>query len=260
MVSHGYDLWRVAPVGLAGAFALAMVLLGAADVRAESPVQGNVEVQGGPYYPNIDAEFSGDTKPFRENFGGKDSPLLDVTAEYYLWTRHGKLGVGGGFGYVKFKGTNTIEDKQSSSGSSSDSSGDELKIKEKQNFAIFPFRVLVSYRWDYLDEQFGVPLAPKIEAGLDYAVWRVKDDSGSIPTVDGAKARNGVFGWHASAMLEFNLDIVAPQTASRFDVGWGVNDTYLFGGYAIRRLNDFGTGSGFDLSNRSWKVGLAFEF
>jgi hypothetical protein len=213
-------------------------------VRAESPVWGNFEFEMGPYYPDIDSSASGD--PFADIFGENNRLLGEATGEYYVFDEHGKLGLGLSIGFTRLSGTNSI-------------SGSTITIEETTRFSIIPIRALVSYRWDYLVEEFEIPLAAKVQAGYNYWIWRSLDAGGSVSTANGITGRGAKMGWHIAARLEFQLNILTPQMAASFDNTWGVNNTYLYGEFEYAQIDDFGE-PGFEFGGPSWRLGMAFEF
>lgn len=259
---------------LAATVALAATLLvGVSTASAQSEVNGNFNLKFGPYFPRIDEEFSGGETPFQDSFGDDNRVLGQVDVEYYLWQGHGKFAVGATAGYTNFTGKSDIRTGggNSSDGSSGSDSGsdnangsngeDGLNLSEETKFQLLPVGLTVSYRWDYLAQHIGVPLAPKVEGGFDYYMWRVVDGSGKVARAgeDNTRALGAVPGYHLSGRIEVLLDYIDPSTAAAFDVNWGINNTYLFAEYTLSRINRFG-GDAFMLGDSTWKLGLAFEF
>lgn len=261
------------------AIAAATLLADASTASAQSPVSGNINVKFGPYYPSIDQEFSGGTQPFQESFGTDSRILGQISAEYYLFEEFGKVGVGVTAGYSNFTGTSEIEGGDNGDGGgggmdgdggmngdgggNTDGDGSEsgVNLTEETKFRVIPLGVIASYRWDWLVKNYNVPLAPKVEAGLDYYLWRVKDGAGNLSKAgeDNARAAGGVPGYHLAARMEFLLDAIDPETAAAFDMSWGINSSYLFAEYNYSQINGFG-GDRFKLGDSTWKIGLAFEF
>jgi len=260
------------PALAAGVTAAALLVLAGAPTASaqegESPVSGNINVSLGPYYPSIDEEFAGsDQQPFRESFGNDSRLLGRFSAEYYLLDDIGNLGVGVTAGYTNFTGTSEIEGGGNGDGSNGDGNGDGessdsgVDLDEETKFRVFPLGVIASYRWDWLVQNFGIPLAPKAEVGLDYYIWRIKDGAGNISQAgdDNGKAAGAIPGYHLAARIEFLLDAIDPETAAAFDMSWGINNSYLFAEYNFSQINGF-DGGRFQLGDSTWKIGLAFEF
>ena len=236
---HG-PLKRLATALLAGLGLVVGLAAAPTPASAESNVHGNVNLKFGPYFPRIDEEFSGGEAPFADSFGKDNRVLANLSAEWYLFEGHGKLGVGGSFGYTSFKGGTSGDSSSDGSGGDGsdngmdDGSGDgsetsgDLTVDEEFKFRVFPLGTHVSYRWDYLAQEFNIPLAPKVEAGLDYYLWRAVDPGGNTSEFDGEKASGARLGYHLTGRMELQLDFIDPQWAAAFDVSWGINNTYLF--------------------------------
>jgi hypothetical protein len=222
-----------------------VVTAAASSAHADTPVYGNFELEAGPYYPGIDASASGGS-PFEEIFGGSNRILGEATGEYYVFDEHGKLGLGLSIGFTRLSGTETLGEGA-------------IDIEETTRLSIIPLRALVSYRWDYLVEEFEIPLAAKIQAGYNYWIWRALDGGGNVSTANGTTGRGAKMGWHIAARLEFQLNILTPQMAASFDNSWGVNNTYLYGEFEYAQIDDFGE-PGFEFGGPSWRLGMAFEF
>lgn len=253
---------------LGGICATVLVLFWAQQSQAQvvqinSEVNGNFDFKVGPYFPNIEAEFAEGDRPFSGAFGTDKRLLGQVSAEYYLWQGHGKLGLGATAGYTRFTGSSEIEGDGTAEDGANDqegsTEGNNLDLNEEARFTVFPLGVIAAYRWDFLVHQFGLPIAAKIEGGLDYYLWKISDGSGNVATIDGNRAAGGTPGAHATLRGEFLLDWVDPQSAASFDMSWGINNTYLFAEYTFSRVQDL-NGQGFRLGDNFWQLGLAFEF
>jgi len=248
-----------------GVVAGVLLVMSAAPAQAQSDVSGNFELRLGPYYPSIDSELSG-AQPFQDTFGSNGRVLGEIKVDRYLYIGHGKLGVGGSAAYTNFSGEGEIvgggDGGSGNGGSDGGSSGDDGSgLTAETKLQMLPLRAQVFYRWDYLVEEFNIPVAARVEAGLDWYMWRIRDGSGNTATFgeDGPKASGATAGYHGAAGLEFNLNALDRGSAASFDYSWGINRTYFFAMYEISRVNDFG-GEGFNLSDNNWRLGLAFEF
>lgn len=241
---------------VAALFAGALWMIAPSTARAESPINGNVDLHFGPYYPNIDQEFDGSEQPFEDTFGSNNRVMAQLDALYYVWKRHGKLGFGATLGYVRFNGDAQIQGGGSNGG---DSGGDDVNLQEETRFNVFPLGLIGAYRWDYPSEQWGIPLAARAEVGLDYYLWRIADESGSTIDSGNLNGSGGTPGGHLTLRGELLLDWIDPKSAAQFDYSWGVNNTYFFWEYTFSRVRDF-DGEGFRLGDNFWRMGLAFEF
>jgi len=258
---------------LAAALGAILVLAAPTTAGAESPVQGNVDLQLGPYFPRIDEEFdNSDEQPFADTFGSDNTTMAQLDAVYYLWDQHGKLGVGASFGYAKFSGQAQIEGGEGSNGGGSDGGGsngggsgdgvsdeDGVDLTEQTNFNVFPLGVIATYRWDHPVQEWDIPVALRGELGFDYYLWRIADESGNTADTGDLSGSGGTPGVHASLRGELLLDWIDPKSAAQFDFSWGINNTYLFWEFTFSRVRDF-DGEGFRLGDNFWRLGLAFEF
>jgi len=117
------------------------------------------------------------------------------------------------------------------------------------------------YRFDFLNQRFGVPLVPYGKLGLDYGIWSVKNGNGEIPTDPaGGRGRGGTWGWHAAIGLSLVLDFLDPGSAQQFDSETGVNHTHLFFELGHWALNGLGASGKMRVGDSTWVAGLLFEF
>jgi hypothetical protein len=243
----------------------ALLIAAPSTAEAQSPTNGNLDIQFGPYYPRIDEEFDTDEGPFETTFGTDTRVMLQIDAVYYLWQGHGKLGIGPTFGYTRFNGDAEIRDGDGSNGGDGSdgggdgSGGDGVNLEEETRFTVFPLGLIGTYRWDYPTTEWGIPLAARVEGGFDYYLWRVADENGDVVNEGDFSGAGGTPGFHATLRGELLLDWLDSKSAAQFDYSWGVNNTYFFGEYTFSRVRDF-DGKGFRLGDNSWRLGLAFEF
>lgn len=228
--------------------------------QRESNVTGSFDVQFGPYYPRVDDEFDNAT-PFEQTFGSSSAVMFQADALYYLWTGHGKLGVGATFGYSQFSGTTQVGGSNGGNGGGGNGGGNDgdVQLEKTSNFSVFPLGLIASYRWDFLVTEWNIPLALRVEGGLDYYLWELTDGSGDNPSSSDVPGAGGTPGYHAAGRLEFLLDWLDPTSAAQLDFSWGINNTYLFAEYSYSQVRDF-DGSGFRLGDTNWRIGLSFDF
>ena len=108
-------------------------------------------------------------------------------------------------------------------------SGDETKIN------IVPTSLTLTYRFDWLAERYGIPLAPYGRFAFERYNWWVTDGKG-----DWAK-EGGTNGWSATGGLALLLDFIEPGAARTLDRETGVNHTYLFFDVTKSKVDDFGS-------------------
>lgn len=227
--------------------AMALCVLGVTrPAMAESSRNMMVELKFGPYFPDIDKEFSS-KQPFRDIFGTSQRLMTKLEFDYEFFTGFGIAAVGASLGYSQFKGKGLL--------ASGERAGDTTKMH------LLPLSLDLIYRFDWLWQKHKVPFVPYAKGGIDCYVWWVTDGVGDVARAsDGARGRGATFGGHVSVGLSFVLDSLAPGMAQTFDVEMGVNNTMIFAEYVFSWVDDFGSSKSWDLGSRTFLAGLAFEF
>ncbi len=228
-------------------FGFVVALLIAGPTRAESPRDMVLEIKFGPFRPSVDSEFGGKASPYKDVMGGGSVLMSQVEYQYEFYNRVGVVAVGASLGYARDQGTARLSDGQESNDSTT--------------FHLVPLSLSAVYRFDYLAQNFRVPLVPHVKAGFDYYLWWITDAVGQVArSKDGAVGQGGTFGGHVTVGLAFHMDFLSPDMAQTFDADVGVNNTYLFAEYVMSWVNDFGSSRSLDLSSRTFLFGIAFEF
>lgn len=225
------------------AAALALPAAGrAASPTDESPRWGSFELAAGTYRPDIDSDFPVGQGPFELVFGGGRDWVFKVHAAKALYVGWGSLEVGAGAGYFQAEGNARFQDGTVS--------------PEKTRLRFFPIRATLTYRADFLERKLKVPLAPYVRGELTRYVWSVSGE-GSASGQDGATD-----GWAVTGGLALLLDVFDPGLAREMDRDSGVNSTYLFFEVTKSRVDDFGSGTSWDLSDEKLSLtgGLLFAF
>ena len=135
-------------------------------------------------------------------------------------------------GYAEDKGTAIAEGGTESSG-------------EKVKLTVIPIQLEVSYRFDFYDEQF---LVPVLGLGGDY--WYYKEDNQFSKDVEGGKA-----GWHAMAGVGILLDKIDPTSRIALKE-YGIENVI----FEIEGRYCFMDTKGLNLSGVGVSAGLLFEF
>jgi len=224
------------------AFALgALLLAGPAGAQTPSPRWGSLELGGGPYLPRVDHEFSGKT-PWRDVFGGAPAPMWRLHVAKAVYAGAGgsvEVGVRTGF-FTK-------------PGHAVDKGG--APTADRATFNIIPTSLTLTYRADQLYEGWRIPLVPYARLALErYNWWTAKE---SKWTQRGAT--NGFSGSLGAALVIDSLD---PTAARDLDNEMGVNHTALYFDVTKSRVDDFGSGRSWDLSENRllWSAGLLLVF
>ena len=218
---------------------------GSSDVTLEKH-RGAFEIKLGAYQPSIDSEFGGDG-PYSRFFG--ESSMLQIEGEWdiYLFEKFGHHGVAIHAGFTRKSAAVQTDDAM------------DVTLPGETALRVIPVRASLLSRIDYFARRYRVPLVPTLKIGLDYYLWRIGDSGGDVATANGAMARGGKLGWHASAGLNLLLDPLAASRAASMERKWGIANTYLFGEFLHTDVDGFGA-QGFDFSDNQWLFGLAVEF
>lgn len=226
---------------LAAALALALALP-AGPARAESDRWGSFELAAGTYRPDIDSDFAIVPGPYEQVFGTKRSWMLRAGLSKALFTGFGSLELGLQAGWFRQTGNGLLV----SGGSSADPT----------TLSVIPASLVLTYRADFVAEQWGVPLVPYGRAALERYSWWVTEGSGKT-TKDGATN-----GWSVAGGLCVLLDFFDPTLSRELDHDTGINHTYLYAEVKKSVVDDFGSSSSWNLSDEQlgFSGGLLFAF
>ncbi len=231
------------------ALALVLSLLVPGVAGAESRRWGSFEVAAGPYLPDIDSEFSAPPDPYARTFADKRGWMFRLAASRAIFTRVGSLEVGLKTGFFRVGGDGMSVDN-STSPPTYTPSGDSTA------FWLVPTSATLTYRFDWLADRWGIPLAPYGTVAFERYNWWITDGSGNW-VKEGATN-----GWSVTGGLALLLDFFDRQMARELDQESGINHTYVFADVTKTRVNDFGSSKSWDLSDTrlSFAFGLLFVF
>jgi hypothetical protein len=229
--------------------ALASLALAAPALAEErQAASGTFEFQVGPYRPRIDRDLvaPGTPGPWQTSFGSSRRLLYKLRAGKVLMSRFGALEVGGGIGFMQASGHGLY--------SSGPLAG--RVSPEKTGFMMVPITVDLTYRLDLIWERLGIPLVPFGRVALQSDQWWVTGSGGKT-------AKSGATnGWATSGGLAVVLDFIDPTLARELDRDTGIKHTMLMVEVTRTKVDDFGSGKSWDLSNDGLLTtfGLAFAF
>lgn len=194
-------------------------------VPLESPLYGALEIQYAPVsYPHY--VWVDDVR------SSKQGTSIRAALEWIvLPANYGKLGVGIGFSYQKIQDVDLGEDRRAS-------------------LALYPLETYLSYRFDYVADQF---LVPFVRGG-----GRVTLVQQSSTTGGGRAGTQGYPAWDYGAGIQLCLDVLDPGSAHYFDRSSGVNATFLTVEYL--RSVPMGRTANLALEHQELRAGLRFEF
>ena len=255
MASVGVAMWLIRRRRrlLLGGSLVALMVAGAGEAHAgrpSSPVDSTLDLRFGSWKPAIDKEASlGTPKPFAQIFDGDDLFYFEGVYGRELLRGVGSLGLNLSLGYGGVAGKSLDLDGASS--------GDTT------TFRMVPLRLGAFYRFDWLQERFGVPVVLSGEAGLTSIQWWTASEGGisDYETEAGVRSVGSgeTHGWHAGATAYLLLDTFAPGMAMNFDADSGVNNSYLFVNFMQTEADDFGSKTSWSLSDTTTLFGIGFE-
>jgi hypothetical protein len=195
-------------------------------------------------------------------FGGAQVlPMLDV--DRILWTGFGQLGVGGSVGYMQ-KSANAFAD-----GSSPSDPDRARSTADTNKFRLIPVALTATYRFTWLDDQYGIPVIPYVRGGLAYYLWWVSTSDGSLAEVckDGGmepscsqnKALGGSLGVQGSIGLAIRAERVDASTANSMRQS-GIQHAGIYGELSLAKVDGFGSDTKLSVGDRTWFAGVDFEF
>ena len=227
--------------------AVALLALAALPARAEERQAGigSFEFQAGQYRPMIDSEFTpqpGTIFPWENSFGTSKSWMFKLHGGKALVHGFGTLELGGGIGWVQFKGNGHFADGSVS--------------QDPTGFRVLPLSLDLTWRIDQVWERYSIPVIPFARVALLRDQWWATGSSGRA---DKSGATNG-FGWGGGLALV--LDFLDPTLSRELDRDSGIKHTMLVFEVQQATVNDFGSKSSWDLSNDGPMLtfGLMFSF
>ncbi len=215
---------------------------------AGSPQNFAFELRFSPYRPAVDSAPGLTGAPFSRTFG--DNSRLMVSAEFdwqALRIRHfGSLGPGLTAGYTSFARPAYF-------------TGSTTTSAQKTNFEVAPFLLQAVLRVDVLATDLGIPIVPYAKAGIGAGYWRAYGADGTT-TVNNKSGKGVSFGPSYAVGGALLLDFLDRTTAASADEASGINNTYIFGEFWGAELSNFGSTKAMHVGDRTFALGLAFEF
>lgn len=230
----------VSLAALAAALALAP-----AAAPAQSPRKGSFELGASQYRPDVDSEFAGAT-PYQDIFGSGRGWMFRIGVSRALFTDFGSLELGLRSGYFRDSGKGVFTDE----------SGVSRPSGDKTTFNVIPTSLTLTYRFDWLADRYGIPLAPYGRAALERFNWFVTGGDGDW------SEKGATNGWSATGGIAIMLDFFDGDAARALDRETGINHTYLFFDVTKSWIDDFGSSKSWNLSDEKLSLagGLLFVF
>ena len=224
-------------------------------------VKWHIGIKVGPYIPEIDQQANMDPGPYEAMYGGyRVLPMLDV--ERIFWRGFGQLGAGGTIGYMQKSGHSFQEGTMISDPKRPRSEGDT------NTFRLIPFAATVTYRFTFLDDEYGIPVVPYLRGGLAYYTWWVRTngktasvctDGTSNPTCGKNKAYGGSLGVQGAIGLSIRAERIDANAAASMRQG-GIVHAGFYGELSLAKVDGFGSETKLSVGDRTWFAGVDFEF
>jgi len=227
-----------------------------------SRVSWHAGVRIGPYVPDIDKQAGLTPGPYKQMYGGPHPlPMLDV--DRILWTGFGQVGVGGTIGYMQRSAHAFLMGSDPADPNRPRAPGVE------NSFHLLPFALTATYRFTWLDEEYGIPVVPYVRGGLSYYVWWINAPSGDNAMVcKGAgvepdcaqnKARGASLGVQGSIGLAIRAERIDASTAISMQAS-GIQHAGIYGELSLAKVDGFGSDTKLSVGARTWFAGVDFEF
>jgi hypothetical protein len=226
----------------------------------------HVGLRFGPYIPEIDKQLGGDPGPYEQMFGSGSAvmPVLDV--DWLFYRGFGQLGIGGSVGAM-WRSAQAYE--------AGTDPNDPMRPRSEgdgTNFRLVPLAATVVYRFTYLDDNYGIPVVPYVRGGLSYYIWWIgapsgntaviRDPAGCDPDEDGCsenRARGGTIGVQGSIGLAIRAERIDAGAARSMRQG-GVEHAGFYAELSLAKVDGFGNDKKLSVGDRTWFVGVDFEF
>ncbi|MBW2733023.1 MAG: hypothetical protein JRH20_11580 [Deltaproteobacteria bacterium] len=222
--------------------------------RYHSPQRFALELKLGPFIPDIDGEFSGNS-PYEDILGSDPGLMFQTEFDFQVWRGFGSIGVGGSIGYFTKGGAPFADDSVDGAPASGN-----ITVAGETSITLVPLSLLAVYRFDVLAQRYNIPLVPYIKLGLSYTFWFMDKGDGSIASYEGDDAEGGSLGWQINLGVALLLDVFEPQSAKTLDMDLGVNHTYIFIELYHLDANGFSGETALNVGDTSFLAGLAIEF
>jgi hypothetical protein len=233
---------------------------------AADDVEWHVGVRIGPYVPQVDAQLGGPKPgPYEQMFGGYHIlTMLDV--DRIVWSGFGQVGIGFSAGYwQKTARTFTID--------SMPSDNMRPRAADHNAFRLIPTELSATYRFTWLDDNYGVPTVPYARAGLGYYIWWISvadhyahacaNPTNSAFCAPGQshndKALGATAGVQGAIGLAIRAERIDASTAMSMQQS-GIQHAGIYAELSDARIHGFGSDTKLSVGDLTWFAGVDFEF
>jgi hypothetical protein len=222
--------------------------------------------------PQIDAEFSGQQKPFAMLFGKGPFIMAKADLDRYFLFPLGQLGLTVSSGFL-----NTSAHSFQDDGTGHiviDQNGQPVRSAgDKTSFWLVPTSLGVVYRFTAFDDRYRIPVVPYARAALAYYFWWNTDPSGSIATASTdpncnqnttacptTSAAGASFGFETTLGLAVRAERIDKDTASALSTELGIEHAGFFVELLYAKVDGFGRSNKLSVGDLTWFGGINFEF
>jgi hypothetical protein len=183
-----------------------------------------------------------------------------------LWRDVGQLGIGISLGYMS-KSANSWAVCAPGDVGCIDTPGDPARTRSKgdtNSFNMFPTALTASYRFTYLDDEYGIPVVPYGRGGLGYYIWYSDGPNGSAssytsPSGMSTTAKGASLGLVGSVGLAIRAERI-DSDAARSMRDSGIEHAGFYGELQDAWINGFGNSKKLSVGGATWFAGVDFEF
>lgn len=230
-------------------------------------VAWHVGVRVGPYVPQIDAQL-GTTSPgpYQQMFHSDLHLLTMLDVDRIVWSGFGQVAVGLSAGYFQ----NTAHTFTITSGSMDDP---RAKASDTNTFRLVPTELSATYRFTWLDDNYGVPVVPYVRGGLGYYIWWINGANGrayacgndsQVPfCTDGMSRQKHALGATAGVQGAIGLAIRAERIDASTAMSMqqsGIQHAGIYAELSDARIHGFGSDTKLSVGDLTWFAGVDFEF
>ena len=209
----------------------------------------NLGLRIGPYLPDIDKAFAGESGPYQRFFGSRSSLLVGVDVDRIVYSGFGQFGVAMTFGLSRNTAGALVANTMQRTGA------------DKNRFYVLPTSIGAVYRLSVLDELFSIPVVPYAKAGLAYYMWGVREAGrGWARGSNGAAAVGGSLGFEGAVGVAVRLERLDPRAATNLQTEMGIEHLGAFIQWGYADVDHFGTAGHLSLGGQTWSVGLNVEY
>jgi hypothetical protein len=221
------------------------------------------ELRFGPYYPQVDEEFSG-TGPYELIFDNDPQFYFGMEFDWLPlripWV--GAIGPGIGWGFTTATGK-SMEEGTCRPGTL----GDCVPTNQDTKLTIMPMHLSAVVRFDEVMRRTGIPLVPYAKLGFGLATWSassvngVSDKELECPgdECESVLGRDTTLGIHTALGISFSLNWLDPRYAASIDDSVGVNHVYIFAEWMNAQLDGLGSRPQMHVGSSSAVFGLGFD-